>query len=221
MDTPTDIPLPYASQVLEIPLSRGPLSLWQPTCGDAILDAMAEAPPDPDDKMPYWVDLWPSALGLAAAIDSGEVPLVGPTLELGSGLGLCGLAAARVSAEPVTLSDWIDEAMPYWRASAALNNVSVETQLIDWRRPPPRRWQTIIAADVLYEPRNGPMLYKAIDAMLAPDGVAWISDPGRDHVPAFLDRLDGWAVSHTIREVSGDLVPGEAVKVRIYQVKRL
>lgn len=212
--------LPYPSQITELTLPLGPLRLWQPASSEALLDAMADAPPDPDDKMPYWADLWPSAVGLAEAIEAGDVPLSGPVMELGAGLGLVGLSAARVGVE-AAVSDWIDESLCYVRESAALNGVSLETMLVDWRQPPPRRWPTLLAADVLYEARNGPILHGAIDAMLAPGGVAWIADPGRDHVPAFLECLSGWSVERTLRPVQSPHIPNGRATIRLYRLTRL
>ncbi|MFN3202541.1 MAG: class I SAM-dependent methyltransferase [Bradymonadia bacterium] len=215
-------PLPYPSTLNEVPLPLGPLKVWQPASSEDLLDALADAPPDPDDKMPYWADLWPSAIGLATLVEEGVVPVTGPTLELGAGLALVGLAAARASGEQasVTVSDWIDEAQQYALASAEENGLQMSGRLIDWRHPPDERWRTILAADVLYEPRNGPMLYGAIDAMLAEDGVAWIADPGRDHVPRFLEQLSGWQLDTLVKPLSGPLIPGGTARIRVCRLSR-
>jgi hypothetical protein len=46
----------------------------------------------------------------------------------------------------------------------------------------------VVAADVLYERRNGPQLLALLPRVVAPGGEAWIADPGRVAAGAFLDQ---------------------------------
>jgi predicted nicotinamide N-methyase len=53
----------------------------------------------------------------------------------------------------------------------------------------------VIAADVLYEPRNGPALLRTLERVVAPGGEAWIADPGRPPAAAFWrDAAERWTV---------------------------
>src|SRR5262249_48349651 len=88
-------------------------ALERPVDRTALLSA--EEPPEP----PYWAHLWSGALVLAAAVP--EDP--GSVVELGCGLGLPGLVAARRGAR-VTFVDRAPAALAFVRASAALNRVA-------------------------------------------------------------------------------------------------
>lgn len=215
-------PLPHRPRRLDVPLpERGPLPLWAPAGAEAILETMYDAPPDPDDKMPYWADLWPSALGLATALDAGGVPVAGRrVLELGCGLGLGSLAAARAGAAEVMATDWDEDALRYVEASAALSGLAVQTSFLDWRRPPPElAREVIIAADVLYEERNAPILAEALPRLLAPGGVVWIADPGRPYIMALLRALGGWRAAQVGLEIEGSLLPKGRAKIDLFRLE--
>ena len=67
------------------------LCLLRPRDAEALLSEEAF---EHEEFLPYWAELWPSALALARAV--GARALRGArTLELGCGLGLPSLAAAR------------------------------------------------------------------------------------------------------------------------------
>src|SRR5215204_4422839 len=108
------------SQSVELP--SGELRLLQP----------AEAAELPDDGAvewapiaPYWAVLWRSGVALARELD-GE-PLRGlRVVELGCGLGVPSIAAARAGAT-VLATDACDEAIGLLGRNAALNRVHIET----------------------------------------------------------------------------------------------
>jgi methylase of polypeptide subunit release factors len=76
-------------------------------------------------------------------------------LELGAGLGLVGLAAARRGYR-VTLTDHDADALAFARETARVNGLAIpQTRVVDWRSPPLEvRMDRIVAADVLYESRH-------------------------------------------------------------------
>ncbi len=127
---------------------------------DAMLDDVDPVTFTEDERLPYWADLWPSAVGLARYLDR-RVPLDGQrVLELGCGLGLLGVVAARHGAR-VLCTDYEAEALAFTRHNARINGCRrIRTQLVDWRYPAlKRRYDTILASDVIYEARNfGPLV---------------------------------------------------------------
>lgn len=151
-------------------------------------DILARMTPEdfgPDERMPYWAALWPGSYALAdyqAELGS----LAGKrVLELGCGLALNGILAAMLGAE-VTVTDWFREAMALAQANAALNGVQLHTVWMDWNTPPTdQRYDLVLGADLLYERRNHAPILAALPILLAPGGVALLSDPGRPHLPAF------------------------------------
>lgn len=211
--------LPWGQKQIELELPAGPLSLFAPRDPEELLEAMMEAPPDPDDKMPYWAELWASSVALAERIEEGLLPVQGRRcLELGCGLGLPSLAAARAGAE-ATASDWDAEALLYVQASAARAGLQVQTTRLDWRHPPEADYEILLLADVLYEPRNVPDLQAALPKLLAPGGSCWLSDPGRVHLEPFLAGLSGWSVERQRVRVKSAAIPREQAELSVIQLR--
>jgi len=162
----------------------------------ALLAAVDPAAFAVDERIPYWADVWPAAVALARKLVAAD--LHGRrAIELGAGVGLCGVSAARAGAE-VLITDYEAAALDCAQVNAALNQVRVSTAQLDWREPGwPGDFDLVLAADVLYEKRNVAPLAERIPELLAPGGVALITDPGRPYLPAFAEALaaKGLAVS--------------------------
>lgn len=151
---------------------------------DAALDACNEGQPDApapgasDLRLPYWMEIWPAAVGLGRQLV--EMPLAGRrVLELGAGVGVAGLAAALAGAE-VLLTDREPVALAVARRNAERNGLPVATRLLDWNAPPPAipcDW--IIAADVLYERELAEPVARLLAALLDGRNQALIADPER------------------------------------------
>jgi predicted nicotinamide N-methyase len=161
------------------------LRLQMPEDMEAILARMTPEDFGPDERMPYWAKLWPGSFALAD-YQAEQGSLAGKSvLELGCGLALNGMLAARLGGS-VTVTDWFREAMALAEVNAALNGVALDTVWMDWNHPPTdRRYDLILGADLLYERRNHAPILAALPLLLAPGGVALFSDPGRPHLPAF------------------------------------
>ena len=92
------------------------LALLRPRDAESLLSEEAFAR---DEFLPYWAELWPSAVALARVI--GTRALHGArTLELGCGLGLPSIAAALAGGR-VLATDWSQEAVEMARENAARN----------------------------------------------------------------------------------------------------
>src|SRR3954467_4144179 len=103
--------------LVEERLELGPweLTLLRPRQAEALLDEDAF---EHEEYLPYWAELWPSAVALARAI--GVRALHGAvTLELGCGLGLPAIAAALAGGR-VLASDWAPDAVAVAARNAAL-----------------------------------------------------------------------------------------------------
>jgi predicted nicotinamide N-methyase len=169
----------------------------RPRDSEALLDE--EAFEAGDEYLPYWAELWPSAITLARAV--ARRALSGRrVLELGCGLGLPGLSAA-VGGARVTLTDWAPEAVVAARDNARRNAVDVEALVCDWRAPEVlvarAPWELVLLADVLYEARNvAPLL--ALLPLLAPEVL--LADPGRATAAPFLaTAAERWEIT-TLKE---------------------
>jgi predicted nicotinamide N-methyase len=170
------------SQWVELP--SGELHVLQP----------AEAAELPDDRAvewapvaPYWAVLWRSGVALARELE-GE-PLRGLRLvELGCGLGVPSIAAARAGAS-VLATDESAEALELVELSARANGVPVETAVADWASPgvllERAPFDLVLAADLLYERAAVAQLLSLLPR-LAPG--AWLADPGRPAAEAFMEQ---------------------------------
>lgn len=177
-------------------VSVGPwtVELTRPADAEALIDEDAFGE---DEFLPYWAMLWPSGLALAEHVAGLDLRGV-DVLELGCGLGLPSLVAALGGAR-VVATDWAEDALRLLQRNAAANGVELETAFLRWDDPTPlggRRFPLVLAADVLYEERNGTQLASLLPDVLEAGGEAVIADPGRKHAAAFLDAVQaaGWRV---------------------------
>jgi 2-polyprenyl-3-methyl-5-hydroxy-6-metoxy-1,4-benzoquinol methylase len=167
----------------QIDVNGRPLSIWRPPDMEALIDLAAF---EADERIPYWADVWESAIVLAedlAAADGRGLSL----LELGCGLGLPSLAAARAGFT-VTATDYESAALEGVRYNATRNGLeTVTTRELDWRKLPDDlgRFDRVVAADVLYESHHPAALADVIARTLKPDGIALVADPCREKAAGF------------------------------------
>lgn len=143
---------------------------------------------------PYWAQLWPASRLLAEAILRASWPHPPHALELGCGVGLAGLALLAAGGQ-VTFSDYEPSAVALALHNAQANGFSgARGMLLDWRAPPPVRFDFVIAADVLYDRQLHQPLLSTLQAILSPAGVCWLGDPGRTTAEEFLLLAEdqGW-----------------------------
>lgn len=181
------------------------VDLLLPRSADELIDDSAF---NTDERLPYWADLWPSARALTRWALGATLPAA-PILELGSGVGLPSLALAWRGAA-VVASDYYPEALEFARVNASRNSIPApETLLLDWRHPPASLdvFPLILAADVLYERRNGKALAELVPRLTAPGGRVVIADPGRVHAADFFASMEarGWRIREveSVEEPSG------------------
>jgi predicted nicotinamide N-methyase len=165
------------------------LVLLRPRDAEALLDEEAF---EQDEFLPYWAELWPSALALARVVIARALHGA-RTLELGCGLGLPSLAAALAGGR-VLATDWSPEAVAMTARNAERNDLSIETLVCSWTAPEALvergPWDLVLASDVLYEARNGDALAPLLPRLLAPHGEVWLADPGRPAAEGFLAGFD-------------------------------
>jgi predicted nicotinamide N-methyase len=166
---------PVVEQAFDLAGRR--FSLLKPRSPDELID---EDEFNRDERLPYWADVWPSALCLAERIAG----LTGPgqrLLELGCGVGyVCAAAAAR--GFEVLGTDYYPEALEFTEVNLARNGLPPALlRLVDWRQFPDDlgTFGVVVAADVLYEKAYPALIASAIDRTLAADGLALVADPGR------------------------------------------
>ena len=170
-----------------------------------------------DERIPYWAEIWPSALGLAGFILQNPDIFKGKkVLELGAGLGVAGLAAAKVGAE-VTLTDYLPEPLEVADFLWQLNfGEPAQTAILDWRNPPEAlRADVVIAADVMYEARAIQPVAQALTQLANPEGRAFVSEPGREVVRQWWQKMA--TEGKAIRRFSTEATDGISQKVTVYE----
>lgn len=151
-------------------------------------DLLSDEAFEREELLPYWAHLWGSSVALAGSL-GGTVRLGARVLELGCGLGLASIAAARAGAR-VTASDWSEDATAAAAANAARNGAELEVLVADWdtpgellRRAP---WDLVIAADVLYEAKKVTTLLELLPRLT---DLVLLAEPGRATAEPFFERV--------------------------------
>jgi len=167
------------------------LRYFQVSDPDALADAVDPEAFERDERFPYWAELWPSAVALAAFVLERGIGRGFRALELGCGLGLVGVAAGLVGAG-VTFTDYEPDALAFARANHALNlGVPAPARVVDWRDPPrDLSAPLVLAADVLYELRFLEPFLRTLRRVVAPGGTAYVAEPGRRIAEGAVERLE-------------------------------
>jgi predicted nicotinamide N-methyase len=180
-----------------IPLPGGEVELSRPRDAEALLSEEAF---EREEFLPYWAELWSSAVALAHDVSMRS--LRGRrTLELGCGLGLPSIAAARAGGR-VLATDWSPAAVLATAENAERNRLPVETLVCSWQEPEQivRRgpWDLVLASDVLYEHRNVELLLALLPRLVDVRGEVLIADPDRRPAEGFLAQAErDWHVRTT------------------------
>lgn len=168
--------------------------------------------------IPYWARLWPSGERLARAVASDPPPAGARVLELGCGLALPSVAAARAGAD-VLATDGSEDAVAFAAHALALNELQASVAVVDWADhgdalAAQGPWDVVLAADVLYTRGNVTALLDLLPRLLTPRGVLRLADPrrsgARDFLAAARARFHVW----TEREPDDDLVALHALTRR-------
>ena len=173
-----------------VPLHGGELRVLRPRDSEDLLDEEAF---EHEEFLPYWAELWPSGVALAREV-SARALRGARTLELGCGLALPSIAAARAGGR-VVASDWSADAIELAVSNAERCDAAIEPLVADWSRPDAlvarAPWDLVLAADVLYERRNGEVLSALLPRLVDGRGEIWIADPGRPAAEGFFERVAG------------------------------
>lgn len=210
----------YDLSVSEFRLNTTRLRIMHVRDWEALVDGVSEEEFASDEQLPYWAEVWPSAVALSHFLAETDVapPQV---LELGAGLGLVGLSLAKTG-RTVAATDISPLALEFLKAQARINEVDLQVFRLDWRAIPDQAtvWPGIVAADVLYERRAVVPLLQALGQLLPPGGEAWVADPFRataDDFPA-LATAAGYEVAMT--ETAGQW-KAHRQRVRIFYLKKV
>lgn len=144
-----------------------------------------------DERLPYWAEIWPSAIGLAKFILENLVftPEM-KVLEIGCGVGLAGIAA-KIKGANILLTDYQPDALRFCEMNWLLNlGFAPNTLLLDWRKPNLKReFQYILASDIVYEERYFQPVIELFQKLLHRAGHIFLSEPNRSVTKKFFKML--------------------------------
>ncbi len=173
-----------------------------------------------DERIPYWAELWPSAIGLSMhLVESGIISGRTTVHEMGCGLGLPGIVAGKLGAT-VLFTDYLSEALDFARQNWNLNNDrKAEFQLMDWRKPAGElQSDLLLASDVAYERRAFDYLPIAFKGLVKPGGKILVSEPSRLYAQEFFNGLPahGFNVKKFIYPVVRNNIPH---RINVFEIE--
>jgi predicted nicotinamide N-methyase len=209
---------PRFPPMVSVPCTGGALTeLIKPPNVDALYEWYASVRDEPDAD-PSWGVLWPTAVSLASYLCRNPATTVEQkrVVELGAGLGLCGLVSAGLGAKSVLLTDREGYALHCAMSTAAVNNLQdkVTASIFDWENnvegsSMERAADVVLASDVLYDSKTIGLLARACKNILAPGGMLLLTDPVVSRYPHARDTFrSAWEaeVGGTIEEISLPLI---------------
>ncbi|MDR2076611.1 MAG: 50S ribosomal protein L11 methyltransferase [Desulfovibrio sp.] len=199
-------------------------TLSRPADLESLWNAVTEEICGEDERLPYWVELWPASLTLASWLQANRMRIKDRyCLDLGCGLGFTALVAQSLGAKVLGV-DYEPAALVYARANAVSNGTPAPLLVVmDWRFPAvlPASCEYIWAGDIVYEHRFIRPLLDFFRHALAREGIIWIAEPDRTVYTLFRQALEGEGLfsRRVVRERVPDLHSRETlVTVNLWEI---
>jgi predicted nicotinamide N-methyase len=146
--------------------------------------------------LPYWAELWDSALGIGQFLARPDAPPLS-VLDLGCGMGLAGTVAAAVG-HRVLFADLEPPALLFAQLNTVPWRHRVRARRVDWRKDAlGERFDLILGADILYERKQWDHLEPFWRRHLGSGGSVLLGEPGRKTGEMFVEwiRPRGWTLA--------------------------
>jgi predicted nicotinamide N-methyase len=182
----------FRTAVEEVRVGSLVLRLHTVASMDEAIEYYVETAPDDTLLIPYYTRVWESALALAEAMAAHPDLWPGRrVIELGCGLGLPSLVAARLGAD-VVATDFHPHNGPFFLANVRENGLTrVRYERMDWRRPYlTGLFDVVLGSDLIYESEMVKPLVECVRLYCAPGGRLLFADPGRKHLQRACTALE-------------------------------
>lgn len=188
-----------------------------------------------ETNFPFWAELWSSAIALSRYIWHHMDLQNTDVLELGCGLGMVGIVAAKNGAR-VLMTDYNADALLFAQHNSKQNHcVNVGFRCVDWRCPDldcheglttkvkslqHYKFPYILASDVVYEEENWRLLIDIFKTNLKARGEIILAEPNRPNAPGFFEllRRNGFCYTHRPEIIPMD---GRTHRISIYRIRRV
>jgi predicted nicotinamide N-methyase len=173
-------------QLQTVDLATASIELFVP---DAM--AMKEAYHEGRIEFPYWSQVWPAAKALATfLLQHPEYTRGKHVLELGAGLGLPSLVAARNAAHVLCTDHAADSVAVVKQSADHLQLQNLTTRIVDWQNlPQDIKADVLLLSDINYDPAAFNTLQKLVDSFLQQETTVILSTPPRLMAKAFVAPL--------------------------------
>ena len=163
-----------------------------------------------DERLPYWAEVWDSALALAEFIESqNKITSQSIVHEIGCGIGLSAMVAKQKGAT-VILTDYLENALKLAELNWLHNHlVPDQIKIMDWRKPNKELTaDVIIASDVLYEKRFFQPIINCFKCLLKSDGVVYLGEPNRKIAADFFKmlKIENFQFTHHEFDYEGKMI---------------
>jgi predicted nicotinamide N-methyase len=148
-------------------------------------------PEDPLQNFPLWAKIWQASVVLAQYLIRMPVEPQKRILEIGSGLGLVGIAAA-CAGHAVTMTDYNTDALNFARANAQINScLHLQICRLDWIRPNLEgAFDYIVGSEIVYKNQDITHLLALFKKYLRPGGKILLVEEMRKTLNEFYKQMN-------------------------------
>jgi predicted nicotinamide N-methyase len=175
----------YDTVTTPVTINGQTLKLFTPASIDRFIN-----PDDVMDNFPLWAKIW-EASGVLASYLAGMPPDPMKTmLEIGCGLGMVGIAAARAG-HRITMTELNPDALNFARANAMANGCpEVAIERLDWNDPQLEgRFDMIVGSETVYKAEDIEGLDALFDRYLNSGGTIILAEGVRRTGLDFWERM--------------------------------
>ncbi|MFL5679285.1 MAG: class I SAM-dependent methyltransferase [Chloroflexota bacterium] len=171
---------------------------------------------DPDAPLPYWTAAWGGGQAIARYLrDNPDAVARKRILDLGSGSGLCAIAAMNAGAERATSVDIDPFAAAAIEVNARANGCRIALVTRDILDDEPPDVDVVLAGDCWYEARLAERVTPWLRAASQAGIDVLVGDPGRRYLPT--DELVELAVYDA--RTTAELEDLERTQARVYRLR--
>jgi predicted nicotinamide N-methyase len=181
---------PYGTEAFDVTIGDLPLTLLRVKDLERWVDREALLRDDTEEP-PYWAHVWTGALTLARYLETHVDCREMTVLDLGCGLGLTGIVAARKGGR-VVFADKEPTALAFAAVNAQRNDCrDWETRPLDFTSDVlDQQFMLILGAEILYDRPTFPVLVTFLERHLAPHGWALLADAKRTNTTEFYALME-------------------------------
>ena len=175
----------YDTVTTPVTIDGQTLKLFTPASIDRFIN-----PDDVMDNFPLWAKIWEASGVLASYLVSLPPDPMKTMLEIGCGLGMVGIAAAKAG-HRITMTELNPDALNFARANAIANGCpEVAIEKLDWNAPQLEdRFDMIVGSETVYKTEDIDGLESLFDRYLNPGGTIILAEGVRRTGVDFWERM--------------------------------